>query len=153
MNTEDLKNFIEEHNINAEILELGTETKTARQAAEALGVGINQIVKSIVLTDGKEGILVVLRGSDKIDMKKLYNYTGKTWRMAKPDEVEKLSGYKIGAVPPISTNLKVIVDSSLEGVVYCGGGSERHLLKIDVDDIVKFTDAEILDVKKFNSSF
>ncbi len=145
-----MEKYIEENKINAEIIELPSKTHTAEQASRVLKIDIDKIVKSIVLTDGMNGILAILSGNDKISMKKLYNIGRKIYRMASPKEVKLLSGYEIGGVPPIGTRIsKTFIDKSLKGMdyVYCGGGSEYHILKIKVNDIEKFSHGAFVDIK------
>ncbi len=130
-----LEDVIKSCGIKAEIIKFDSPTSTSREAREVVD---GQIAKSIVLV-GKEPLLVILRGEDKINMKKFFGY-----RLAKREEVKEISGYDVGEVPPIGTKIKnVVVDEKLKGVVYCGGGTKNTLLRISVDDIVKCTNARV----------
>ncbi len=140
----DLKKFIEENGISAEIVSFDRETKTARDAEKLVG---GSVAKSIVIVrrnDPNDCALVILRGRDKINMKKFPGF-----RLASASEVEACSGYKVGTVPPVGTKIKnVVIDKDLGGVVYCGGGSERSLLKISVEEIKRATNAKVDKISK-----
>jgi prolyl-tRNA editing enzyme YbaK/EbsC (Cys-tRNA(Pro) deacylase) len=60
--------------------------------------------------------------------------------MATPEEVERITGYKVGGVPPIIDGVETIVDSSLaseSGEVFCGGGDEHTLLAIKPRELIE----------------
>jgi len=133
--------------LGGEILNLGKPVKTVEQAVRASGVPKRKIVKSIVLVGGKTPILVIVDGEAKVSFKKLREMFGKV-RMAKPEEVQKFTGYKIGSVPPVGVNIKTIVDKRVmeNDYVLGGGGSINKLIKIDPKRIVEYQKAEILDI-------
>jgi len=142
MNFEDL---IRE--LGGEVLNLGEPVKTVEQAVRASGVPRRKIVKSIVLIGKKTPLLVIVDGEAKVSFKKLKEMFGKV-RMAKPEEVQKLTGYEIGSVPPVGVNIKTIVDKRVmeNDYVLGGGGSIDRLIKIDPKRIVEHQKAEILDI-------
>jgi len=138
--------------IDAELISLGKETTTAQMAAEALGVPIGLVIKSI-LFQAKNGalVLVVAPGTGRIDTKKLSQVTGiDGWRLAKPDVVLDATGYPAGGTPPVGLRQKIrmIVDGRAAALpeAYAGGGSHEVMLRIKPADIVRLNDAEVHDV-------
>ena len=138
--------------IDAELISLGKETTTARMAAEALGVPIDVVVKTI-LFQAKNGalVLVVAQGTGRIDTKKLAQVTGiDGWRLAKPDVVLHATGYPAGGTPPVGLMQKIrtIVDARAAALqeAYAGGGTHDAMLRIKPSDIIRINDAEIHDV-------
>jgi len=138
--------------IDAELILLGKETTTAQMAAEALGVPIDVVVKTI-LFQAKNGslVLVVAPGTGRIDAKKLAQVTGiDGWRLAKPDVVLEVTGYPVGGTPPVGLKQKIrmIVDAKAAALPqgYAGGGRHDVMLRIKPSDIIRLNEAEIHDV-------
>jgi Cys-tRNA(Pro) deacylase len=138
--------------IDAELILLGKETTTAQLAAEALGVPIDVVVKTI-LFQAKNGalVLVVAQGTGRVDTRKLTQVTGiDGWRLAKPDVVLEVTGYPVGGTPPVGLKQKIrmIVDAKAAALPegYAGGGSHDVMLRIKPSDIVRINGAEIHDV-------
>ena len=138
--------------IDAELILLGRETTTAKMAAEALGVPIDVVVKTI-LFQAKNGALalVVAPGTGRVDTKKLSQVTGiDGWRLAKPDVVLEVTGYPAGGTPPVGLKQKIrmIVDAKAAALPggYAGGGRHDVMLRIKLSDIIRINGAEIHDV-------
>ena len=148
----DLAERLADLRIDAELILLGKETTTAAMAAEALGVPIDVVIKSI-LFQAKNGsiVLVVAPGTGRIDIKKLAQVTGiDGWRLAKPDVVLDATGYPAGGTPPIGLKQKIhmIVDAkaAVLAEAYAGGGSHNVMLRIKPSDIIRMNEAEIHDI-------
>lgn len=138
--------------IDAELISLGTETTTAKMAAEALGVPIDVVVKTILFR-AKNGVLVlvVAQGTSRVDTKKLAQVTGiDGWRLAKPEVVLDATGYPVGGTPPVGLKQKIrmIVDTRAAALpeAYAGGGRHDVMLRIKPADIIRINDAEIHDI-------
>ncbi|MBI2578914.1 MAG: aminoacyl-tRNA deacylase [Candidatus Aenigmarchaeota archaeon] len=147
----DLQDFLAKNKIPAEIMEMPGETKTARMAAGVMGIDIDRIVKSVVfISRSGSGVIGIVKGGSKVSHEKIEKITGETINTASPEEVLKLTGYKAGAVPPVGTGLKTIIDSDVMkmDLCYAGGGSEQHLIKISPHAIRKAVNATIADIKK-----
>ncbi len=147
-----LEEYLADLRIDAELISLGKETTTAKMAAEALGVPIDVVIKTI-LFQAKNGalVLVVAQGTGRIDTNKLAQVTGIAgWRLAKPDVVLNATGYAAGGTPPVGLKQKIrmIVDTRAAALAeaYAGGGSHDVMLRIRPADIIRINDAEIHDV-------
>lgn len=137
--TDRLERFIEETVIEAEIIELAQNTKSAKQAAKALGTDKDAIVKSLVFLVDEEPYLVIVPGPARVDEEKLAEaLDAEEARIGSPDEVEEHTGYSVGGVPPVSVPLPKVIDEAVmeRHEVYGGGGSGNHVLKIDPRFIV-----------------
>jgi len=147
-----LDEYLAKEGIDAELISLGKETTTAKMAAEALGVPIDVVIKTI-LFQAKNGalVLVVAQGTGRVDTNKLAQVTGIAgWRLAKPDVVLNATGYPAGGTPPVGLKQKIrmIVDTRAAALAeaYAGGGSHDVMLRIRPADIIRINDAEIHDV-------
>ncbi|MEM1932155.1 MAG: YbaK/EbsC family protein [Pyrobaculum sp.] len=107
-----------------EIVVLNTPVRRVKDAAAALGVGEDKIIKTIVVLCNGVYKAYIVRGSKKIDLAKL------GCRLASPEEVLEATGYPVGGVPPVLP-IPVFIDKELlkEEYVYGGGGDEYSLLK------------------------
>ena len=147
-----LEEYLASEGIDAELISVGRETTTARMAAEALGVPIDVVIKTI-LFQTKNGalVLVVAQGTGRVDTKKLAEITGTDgWRLAKPDVVLDATGYPAGGTPPVGLKQKIrmIVDAKAAALAeaYAGGGGHNVMLRITPSDIIRINEAEIHDI-------
>lgn len=149
-----LEDFIKTNKLSAKVFPLTKDVSTSYKAAAALGLGIDAIVKSILLmTSEQEPVLVILLGKDKIDFQKVKKIIGaKDVLLAEPEEVLEITGYEVGGVPPISIyGIRTLVDKGVaeKEEVVCGGGTPEKLMKIKVHEILEFgEDISIENVKK-----
>jgi Cys-tRNA(Pro) deacylase len=147
-----LQEFLDDHQIDAEIIDPGADTPTVPAAADALGVRPEQIVKSLVFSDRNDATVVaVVRGTAKVDRRKLSLAAGlKKPRLASPDVVQETTGYRAGGTPPIGhrEQLSVFMDDSVfdEPVVFAGGGDIDAMLRICPTTIRDLTGAVIADI-------
>ena len=107
-----------------QLIRLGEPVRTVRQAAKAVGVDEDRIIKTLVVNCGGEYRAYVLRGVKKLDLERV------GCRMATPEEVLNVTGYAVGGVPPVLP-IPVYIDRELlrEEYVYGGGGDDHSLLK------------------------
>lgn len=147
-----LEAYLADQRLDAELITLGRETTTARMAAEALGVPIDLVIKTILFR-AKNGslLLVVAPGTGRVDTRKLTQVTGiDGWRLAKPEVVLDATGYPAGGTPPIGLKQKIrmIVDTRAAALpeAYAGGGRHDVMLRIKPADIIRLNEAEIHDV-------
>ena len=124
-----------------DIVHLPSSSCTAQLAAEALGVPVGDVVKSLLfLLDDSRPVLALVPGDTTVDVVALARETGAAQvRLAKSREVRELTGYKPGAVTPcaLATEVPVVADPGVfaPDVVYCGGGTTTTMLKIRSADL------------------
>jgi len=157
---DDLQAYLEDHNIAAEVVRLEAHTPTVETAAQVVGVSPDQIIKSLLfmieLPEGApRAVLVIASGTGKIDRRLLarhYDVGRRKTIFADAEMVLDLTGYPVGAVPPLGhrRQLDVLVDPAVlaHSMVYGGGGSDRALLRLDPRDILRYTQAEIVAVQE-----
>ncbi len=145
-----LKAYIDSNGLKARILTFRSSTNTVKESCKLLGCEPENILKSLVVTDGKGNYyLILLQGDRKMKSRKLKKLLMvKDIKLASPSEVEIKTGYKVGDVPPISINLPVIVDDLVlsQHKVFAGGGDSQRLLEITVNEIMDVTHPLIADV-------
>jgi prolyl-tRNA editing enzyme YbaK/EbsC (Cys-tRNA(Pro) deacylase) len=116
--------------LDAEVQELADSTRTAQEAATAVGVEVGQIVKSLVFVDNDGPVLCLCAGDRRVDTAKL----GSGIRQANGDEVREATGYAIGGVPPVGHDrpVRTVVDESLLrfDLVWCAAGTPHAVFPV-----------------------
>jgi prolyl-tRNA editing enzyme YbaK/EbsC (Cys-tRNA(Pro) deacylase) len=134
------------------VIELAVHARTSQQAADALGVAVGQIAKSLVFTVNGNPLLVVASGVNRVDERRLAELAGGRIRRADPETVRQATGYAIGGVPPIglATPLPVYVDRDLLGyeVVYAAAGLPECVFPIAPAELVRATGGQVVDIKE-----
>ncbi len=121
-------------------------TKTAADAAAAVGCDVAQITKSLVFRVDDELVMALTAGSNRVDRDVLARLAGATvCTQADPDAVRAATGYPIGGVPPFghANALRSWVDPTLLGfdTVWAAAGTPRHVFPIASDDLVRLSGA------------
>jgi prolyl-tRNA editing enzyme YbaK/EbsC (Cys-tRNA(Pro) deacylase) len=137
--------------LDRQVIELGVDARTSVQAAEALGVGVAQIAKSLVFTVNGSPVLVIASGVNRVDEAKLGALAGGRVRRADPDTVRQATGYAIGGVPPVAhqSKLPIYIDRDLEQyeVVYAAAGVPECVFPLAPAELVRATGGRVVDVR------
>jgi len=147
----EVREFLTQHGFEAQIRSFAKSTENAFLAAKALGVELGQIVKSIIfLADGKP-VLILMSGDMNCDTKKLKKFFGaKKIRIADAATVLAVTGYPVGAVPPVAHRqaMPTYIDESLMrfSQIYPAAGTTSTMFVTTFEQLLKLTEAQILDV-------
>jgi prolyl-tRNA editing enzyme YbaK/EbsC (Cys-tRNA(Pro) deacylase) len=133
--------------LEAEVRELADSTRTAQEAADAVGAEVGQIVKSLVFVNGDGPLLCLCAGDRRVDVAKL----GEDVRQARGNEVREATGFAIGGVPPLGHDrpVRTVVDASLRRfeTVWCAGGTPHTVFPVETEALIgALPEAEIRDV-------
>ena len=128
-------------------------TKTAQDAATAIGVEVGQIVKSLVFGVDDEIVMALVSGSNQLDEKKLAAAAGGSkCKRVDADAVRAATGFPIGGVPPFghSTQLRVFVDPDLlqYDEVWAAAGTWNDNFGANPNDIVRVAGGTVTDLKR-----
>ncbi|MFB6088773.1 MAG: YbaK/EbsC family protein [Candidatus Aenigmatarchaeota archaeon] len=158
-----LKEFLEERFDNLEVEEkfgitidlqgFPQGTKTAQDAAQAIGCELSQIAKSIAFDADDDIVVVVTSGSNKVSKTKLSKILDKDEEkieMANPRFVKKRSGWSVGGVPPFcyKENIKVLIDEDLMeyDTIWAAGGTPNTVFTINPNKLKEYSEGEIANV-------
>jgi prolyl-tRNA editing enzyme YbaK/EbsC (Cys-tRNA(Pro) deacylase) len=135
------------------ILELADTTRSAAEAAAAIGCDVAQIAKSVVFrSGGGRPVLVVASGVNRIDERKLETLLGERVLKADADFVRDRTGFAIGGVAPIAhaTPPHVFLDEDLFAFerIYAAAGSPFAVFALSPADLHRMTDGRRADVRK-----
>jgi len=130
---------------------LDDAARTAQQAADALGISVGQIAKSIIFRRKSDdaAVLVITSGDRRVDEKKVDAIVGKTGR-ADAEFVKASTGYSIGGVSPIAHTRKpvTLIDRELFRFdeIWAAAGHPHGVFKLRPQDLERLTGAPVADV-------
>ena len=137
--------------IAAHIEEFPSSTRTAQDAAAAVGSGVGQIVKSLVFLAGGTPVLALVSGANRLDPQRLAALTGAEIAKADADAVRQATGYAIGGVPPIGfpAPLPTFIDRDLlqYDLVWAAAGTPRHVFPVAPQELLRITGGTAVDLK------
>ncbi|HEX2031514.1 MAG TPA: YbaK/EbsC family protein [Actinomycetota bacterium] len=139
--------------LTLEIREFPEGTRTAADAARAVGCDVGQIVKSLVFVAGDRAFVALTSGPNRADTGRLSELMGgASVRRASPEEARQATGFAIGGTPPFGhpKPLPMFVDRDLLAydVVWAAAGTPHAVFPIRPNDLVRVTGAEAVDLKE-----
>lgn len=150
-----LQTFIDEHGLDATILPMTMPTATVTDAASALNVAAENIIKSLLFMAEDQPILVINNGTARVDRKKLAAYLGmnrKRVKFASAEEALAASGFVVGSMPPFGHRrpLKTLIDVAAadQKTVYGGGGCIDAMMRVSTAELIRTACAEIVDLSE-----
>ena len=138
--------------IEIDILNLDVSTKTSQEAADAVGCDIEQIAKSIVFFESIQNKLVqiFISGPNKVNLESFQNQTNLRIEKADSEYVRESTGFAIGGVAPLGHKNRPLyfIDETLIDFheVWCAAGTPSSLFKLKTEDLLKATEAKILNI-------
>jgi prolyl-tRNA editing enzyme YbaK/EbsC (Cys-tRNA(Pro) deacylase) len=127
-------------------------TRTAQEAAEAIGCELSQICKSLIFAADGVPVLVLMDGASRVDLDLVRDELGaeKVTR-AKADVVREFTGYAIGGVPPFghANKTRVLADRSLlaHDTVWAAAGSPYAVFPMAPKELISHAGAALVDVR------
>lgn len=139
--------------VECTVVELPDSTRSAQEAAQAVGCEIGQIVKSLVFQGkrSKEPILVLTSGANRVNEKRIGELLSEPIKKASADFVRERTGFAIGGVPPVGhlETLRTLIDEDLlqHEEIWAAAGTPHALFKFCPTDLEKITQGGIISVK------
>ncbi len=128
---------------------LDDSARSAAEAAAALGVAQEQIVKSLVFRGARSGqpILALVGGSSRVAEGRLAELVGEPVERAQADWVREQTGFAIGGVPPVGHDgeLRTLADDSLVAfeVLWAAAGTPHAVFPLSGRELVALTGAQV----------
>ncbi len=126
-------------------------TRTAVDAARAVGCELGQIVKSLVFVAGGRPVVALVSGANRLDERRLGEVAGEPVTKADAETARAATGYSIGGVPPFghATEVPVFMDRDLLGfgVVWAAAGRPDSVFEIEPDRLRELSHAVVADLK------
>jgi Cys-tRNA(Pro) deacylase len=126
-------------------------TRTAADAARAVGCEVAQIVKSLVFVADDRPVVALVSGANRVDPAKLASAVGAaSARRADGDEARAATGFAIGGVPPFGhgSGTTVLVDRDLESheVVWAAAGLPDAVFAVRPADLIRASGGTVVDL-------
>jgi prolyl-tRNA editing enzyme YbaK/EbsC (Cys-tRNA(Pro) deacylase) len=126
-------------------------TRTAVDAANAIGCEVGQIVKSLVFVAAGRPVVALVSGANRLDERRLASVAGEPVAKADAETARGATGYSIGGVPPFghATEIRVFMDRDLlgHGAVWAAAGRPDSVFEISPQRLLELSQAEVADLK------
>ncbi|MBS1270741.1 MAG: Cys-tRNA(Pro)/Cys-tRNA(Cys) deacylase YbaK [Gammaproteobacteria bacterium] len=135
---------LDEYAPGSRVLEFREPSRTAQQAADAIGCELDQIVKSLVFrTDDGRAVLVLTAGGNRVDERAVGAQLGASIHMADAEFVRSHAGYAIGGVPPFGhpESIDTLIDEQLFAFdeIWAAGGTPNAVFAVDPERLLDIT--------------
>jgi prolyl-tRNA editing enzyme YbaK/EbsC (Cys-tRNA(Pro) deacylase) len=136
-----------------QVVELPASTRSAAEAAHAIGCRVEQIAKSLVFrglsTD--RPVLVIVSGANRVNEERLGEFIGEVVAKADADYVRQRTGYAIGGVPPVGhvESLVCLIDEDLlqYDAIWAAAGTPRAVFRLTPGELQRITEGQVVSVK------
>jgi len=144
---------LEEKGIPYRVLEQAHKARNVQEAAAERGVAERQVVKSLLVRGvDKKHALALVRGDQRLSLKKLARVAGvKSFEMAPPADVPRITGYQIGAVAPLGLrrpDVPIYIDHHIleEDRVSVSAGRHDAGLELATEDLIRAVGGLVADI-------
>ena len=144
---------LKEIGLELEVIELPGSTRTAAEAAQAVGCEIQQIIKSLVFKAkrSERPVLVIASGVNRVDEKRIEALIGEPLGKADADFVRQHTGYAIGGVPPLSHSEPILtfIDEDLLNVesLWAAAGTPHAVFKLSPQELLRICTGTVTAIK------
>jgi Cys-tRNA(Pro) deacylase len=143
---------LESLGLSLKVVELADSTRTALQAAQAVGCEVGQIAKSLVFATSPTNrtILIITSGKNRVNEKYVGHLLGEKLSMADAETVRRVTGFAIGGVPPVGhdTRLDTYIDQDLLDyeVIWAAAGTPFAVFELTPTNLVRITGGTVIEV-------
>jgi prolyl-tRNA editing enzyme YbaK/EbsC (Cys-tRNA(Pro) deacylase) len=127
-------------------------TRTAADAAAAIGCDVAQIAKSIVFRAGERAVVVICSGVNRVDARKVEAALGVSIKRAGAEWVRAATGFAIGGVSPLGHTAAplLLFDQDLLALhpIWAAAGSPSHVFRTEAETLARITGAPVADVRQ-----
>jgi len=148
-----IQEALEAHGVACQVVEMKETTRSAMEAADAVGCRVGQIAKSLVFK-GKQThqpILVIASGPNRVNEKKVSQLVSEPIIKADADFVREHTGFSIGGVPPLGHRraLTTFIDADLlqYAEIWAAAGTPNAVFKLTPDELKKITNGVVISIK------
>ncbi len=141
--------------LDVEVREFPEGTRTAEDAANAIGVTVGQIVKSLIFRLDGDVVVALVSGPNRLDAGRLAAASGAPGAAVDrvdADAVRAATGFPIGGVPPFGhpRPIPTYVDEDLLAFdeVWAAAGTPRHVFALRPDDLVRVTGGVVSELRE-----
>ncbi len=147
-----IQEYLRSVGVDARVMEMPATTRTAKEAARAIGCSVAQIAKSILFRTAHSGrpVLIVASGANRVDERLMGEFIGEQIEKATPDFVRETTGFAIGGVPPVghSIAIETWIDRELLqfDIIWAAAGTPFSVFAIAPGQLQNMTGGKIQSV-------
>lgn len=148
-----VQDVLNNNNLECKVLELPSSTRTAIEAANAIGCEVDQIAKSLIFrTVSGQPVLVLVSGPNRVNEKTIASYLGEKIEKADADFTREVTGFAIGGIPPVGHKQKItniFIDEDLLNFdsVWAAAGTPNAVFELPTKHLLDITSGKVVSVK------
>lgn len=144
---------LERMGFDLRVVELPDSTRSAQEAAQAIGCRLGQIAKSLIFKTQETGraVMVIASGSNRVDERRIGEMVGEKLKKADADYVRRETGFAIGGVPPMGhiQAIETYIDEDLLAYdqIWAAAGTPHAVFMLTAEVLVQATQGKVIQVK------
>ena len=148
-----VQEILQNRGFTSEVVELPDSTRTAKEAAQAIGCQVEQIVKSLIFRtlDSDKPVLVVASGTNRVNEQRLGELLGETIGKADANFVRQHTGFAVGGVPPLghSEPIRTFIDEDLlqYAQIWAAAGTPFAVFRLTPTELQEMTGGDVVAIK------
>ncbi len=153
LSAQKVQNVLKTLGFSYQVVELEHTTRSAKEAAEAIGCKAEQIAKSLIFKTKNtyKPVLVIASGSNRVNEEEIGELVSEPVEKADPDFVRQRTGFTIGGIPPVGhlEKIETFVDEDLMQYkkIWAAAGNPNAVFKLTSPDLVKMTAGRVVCIK------
>lgn len=148
-----VQDMLDTFDLGLQVIEMPDSTRTAQEAADALGCTIGQIAKSLIFRGAASGspVLIIASGANRVNEKAVGRLIGEKLQRADADYAQEQTGFAIGGIPPVGhTNpITTYLDEDLLhfDVIWAAAGTPHAVFKLLPEHLKTITNGQVICIK------
>jgi len=144
---------LSELGLELNVVEFSDSTRTAQEAANAIGCTVGQIAKSLIFKgkSSQKPILIIASGANRVNEKLVKEYAGEKLEKADAEFVLENTGFAIGGVPPVGhiKPITTFIDEDLTrySEIWAAAGTPHAVFKLTPQILLKITQGKVIKVQ------
>lgn len=141
------------HGLECKVIELSNSTRTANEAAAAIGCEVDQIVKSLIFKTKltHKPILILASGPNRVSEKVIEAQINEKITKADAGFAREITGFAIGGIPPIGHQQKIdfiFIDAALLNFdsVWAAAGTPNAVFNLQINDLIQMTGGKVISI-------
>ena len=154
-NAQRVQEVLNKYNLNLDVKELPSTTKTAQNAADSIGCKVASIIKSLIFrTESNNPVLILASGENQVALDLVEKQLGEKLLKADAKFVKENTDFPIGGVAPVAHKIMpkhTLIDVDLskqEERLWAAAGTPNAVFSLTFDDLVKITSGKIIPVSE-----
>ena len=145
-----VQDYLDRFALDLNVRQFPASTRTAEEAAQAVGCDVGQIAKSLIFRSGDKPLLFLVSGKNRLDVKKVSKELALPIKKADAHFVRETSGYAIGGVPPVAHNveMEVYIDADLlvYEEVWAAAGTPHAVFRLKSSELQLITNGKVITI-------